>query len=100
LFSLTAAVFNPREVALGTVVARVNFGPTGPRCCAPGLRPTTLSASAPNAAPPYAVRPVRGTPLGERPWVRAGFRDQAPLCRWPGPGVAVDPRCPNPDHRS
>jgi hypothetical protein len=100
LFSLTAAVSNPRELTLGTLVARVNVGPMGPRCCAPGLRPTALSTSAPNAAPPYVVRPVRGAPVSERPWVRAGFRDQAPLCRWPGPGIVADPRCPDPDHRS
>jgi hypothetical protein len=91
LFSLTTAVSSPRELTLGGVHARINAGPSPRTCCGRPVRAGKLKDAAPHAAPAFAVEPRPGAALEERPWVRSGFRDQAPLSPWPRPTSSPDP---------
>jgi hypothetical protein len=87
LFSLTAAVSNPRTLATGDGAARVNAGPLQ-RSYGRVLRAARLIEAAPRAAPAFVVEPRPGAAIGDRPWVKSGFLDQVPFRRWPAPGNA------------
>jgi hypothetical protein len=90
LFSLTTALSNPKELAVASGVgARINLGPPSRTCCGRRLRAAKLAEAAPGAAPAFVVEPRPGAPLDDRPWVRSGFLDQAPLSHWPNAARAA-----------
>jgi hypothetical protein len=93
VFSLTAAVSNPKTLTVAGVSSRINAGPPARSCCGRRLAPASLTKAAPRAAPAFTVQPRPGAAVADRPWVRNGFRNQAPVCRWPEPGEPADAAC-------
>ena len=90
LFSLAAAVSNPRALSVGLFTYRINAGPTSPRCCG-GVRGKFTDT---HATPKVIVRARRGIALSERPWTRSAFHQQTPICPWLPVGGSEADTCP------
>jgi ABC-type transporter Mla MlaB component len=89
LFSLTTPVRNPRTLTIEGLAVRISAGPRQ-SCCGFRVRPARLSEAVPRALPAFVVHPRPGAAVADRPWVRSGFVDQTPLCRWAEPGKTED----------
>jgi hypothetical protein len=90
LFSLTAAISNPRALSVGPFTYRINIGPTPGRCC--GSVSGKISDA--HATPKVFIRPRHGIALPQRPWMRRAFHQQTPICPWPPFGGPEEDTCP------
>jgi hypothetical protein len=104
IFGGMNVVSNPRALPIGGAQVRVNAGPVlaGARALAAQGGPARLAAIAPRALPQRAIEAHAGTPIAQRPWVRAGggapFPDRAYVQRAGGSdprrGIAPQPTLP------